>query len=93
MFKNSVQKYRCGLFHFAILALLISSCGKEDISLPDGNKAIISFKIIKASGNLLDLSSVNTSVSGDSILITVPQGTDITSLTPLIELMGCLFPP
>ncbi len=78
MFKHAGQKYYQGLFYFVILALLISSCNKENAPLPDGSKAIISFKIIKASATLLSLSSVHVSINEDSVLITVPQGTDLT---------------
>ncbi|MEO5943603.1 MAG: PQQ-binding-like beta-propeller repeat protein [Ferruginibacter sp.] len=80
-------------FYVIIIATLITSCTKTNGPLAFGDKAIISFKIIKSNGVLLDTASVHVEIRSDSIFFTVPAATDITNLTPVIEIKGVSLSP
>lgn len=84
--------YRALWLPFFLIMLLIS-CSKDAITVLPTDKAIVSFTLVKANGNVLDTSTVSASISGDSVNVTVPPGTDLTSLTPIIKIEGVSISP
>ncbi len=84
-------KYPVWLLLFLIFLLL--SCSKNPKPEIIADKSIVSFVIIKANGVLLDTATTSVLISGDSINILVPPGTDLTNLTPVIVIKGVSVSP
>lgn len=75
------------------IIILLNSCTKDNLHVNSAEKAITSFKLVKSNGNILDSSDITVSVHGDSIDVSVPQGTDLTNLTPQITIAGVSVSP
>jgi eukaryotic-like serine/threonine-protein kinase len=74
-----------------LFALIFSSCKKNDTSPAklSSIKAIDSFSVKKGDGTSFNASDVIVTFSaGDTILVTVPPYTDLTKLTPMIQING-----
>jgi outer membrane protein assembly factor BamB len=78
-----------------LLAFLFSltSCEKENTVLKNHDKTIISFSLKKADGTPFDLSQIKVSIQDSNILVTLPFNTDLSRLTPTIEITGVKISP
>jgi outer membrane protein assembly factor BamB len=82
---------------FSVLLTTYSSCSKDDdepqVKLRDSTKLITNFIIKKAGDVALELNDVSVEVKGDSILVAVPFGTNLTQMTPSITFKGVIMVP
>ncbi len=77
----------------SFVVILLSSCTKDSRPVLSTEKAIVSFRLVKSNGNILDSSNLTVSVHSDSIDVIVPQGTDLTNITPQITIEGISVSP
>jgi outer membrane protein assembly factor BamB len=75
------------------LLVFIMMCGSCDKIQPDTSKAIVSFSVIASDGSSLDTSQISYQLHEDSIFVTLPFNTDLSSLTPQIDIQGVSISP
>src|SRR6476660_9723823 len=74
---------------FALLILFVS-CSKQQV---DESKKIISCSLKKADGSDFASGEVVVAIQHDSVLITVPAGTELNGLIPVINIKGVTISP
>jgi outer membrane protein assembly factor BamB len=75
---------------------LTGSCNKNDVDQPtpkDSVKVITSFSVKGPNGATLDAADMSVAIKSDSILVSVPFGTDLSHLTPAITFSGVILTP
>lgn len=86
---------RLSVARLLVLFLLFVSCerGSAPIDPLDPNAEILTFTLKRADGTAFLPSELQFSIRPDSILLTLPAGTDITRLTPEITIKGARVAP
>lgn len=75
---------------FLVFTMMCGSCDKIQ---PDTSKAIVSFSVTASDGSSLDTSQISCQLREDSIFVNLPFNTDLSNLTPQIDIQGVSISP
>lgn len=76
-----------------IVSLCLFACGKEQPLELKSAKDIVSFSLQTANGTVVADTAITIVIKEDSVEITLPYGTDVSALIPLIEIAGISISP